>query len=75
MNADEIFAKFQKCELKTMDAYRDLAASLVREQMERNMALKNVLARIESESTEEQVKRIARNGLRDNDASGNVFAA
>jgi hypothetical protein len=47
---------------------------MIRQEMERNLALRNVLERIEKESKEENIRTIAHDGIRNNDANGDVIA-
>ena len=75
MNQDDIRKEFEKCAEPTEPAYRDVAYKLVQDELQRNAALRNVLLRIESESTEENIRKIAHDGIRNNEASGNVIAA
>jgi hypothetical protein len=75
MNEDDISKEFEKCREQTEAAYREVAFRLVQGEMQRNAALRNVLLRIESESTEENIRTIARDGIRNTEAHGNVIAA
>jgi hypothetical protein len=75
MNEDDIRKEFEKCREQTEAAYREVAYRLVHGEMQRNAALRNVLLRIESESTEENIRTIAHDGVRNNEAHGNVIAA
>jgi hypothetical protein len=75
MNQDDIRKEFEKCKEPTEAAYREVAYRLVQGEMQRNATLRNVLLQIESESTEENIRRIAHDGIRNNEANGNVIAA
>ena len=75
MNEDDIRKEIENSGEQTVEAFKKVAYTLVKGEMERNVALRNVLARIESESTEENIRTLAHDGIRNNEANGNVIAA
>ena len=75
MNEDDIRKEIENSGEQTLEAFKKVAYALVKGEMERNVALRNVLARIESESTEENIRTLAHDGIRNNEANGNVIAA